>query len=107
MIKQIKQNIYGEIIEDIDIMVKCECGGVLNARVVGDKVEIYCYSCEFYCWIGIELLDDREFFWCMKAIRNAIFDYELRNQSYNFSNVKKIIDSYISIIDAYQKAISD
>jgi hypothetical protein len=104
-----KQNIYGEIIEDIDIMVKCECGGVLNAKIYDDKVEMFCESCGFDSWFGVELLDDKKFLGDMTLIKRAIDDFEEKNPNcdYDFTNAKKILSSYISVIESYIRAISD
>jgi hypothetical protein len=104
-----KQNIYGEIIRDVDIMVNCQCGGVLNAKIYDDKVEMFCESCGFDLWFGIELLDDKKFFNYLIMIRRAINDFEEKNpnHNYDFTRVKKTIDAYISVIETYIQAISD
>jgi hypothetical protein len=95
--------------QDIDIMTNCWCGGILNARICGDKVEIFCESCDFYSWFGAECLEDKKLLDYLCLIRRAISEFEEKNpnHNYDFSSVKKTIDSYVAVINAYRQAISD
>jgi hypothetical protein len=104
-----RKNIYGEIMQDIDIMTNCWCGGVLNTRILGDNVEMTCENCGFYSWFGVELLDDKKFLGYLRIIRRAIDDFEAKNPNcdYDFTNAKKILNAYISVIESYLQAISD
>jgi hypothetical protein len=104
-----RKNIYGEIVEEVDIMVNCSCGGVLNANIYDDKVEMRCESCGFDLWFGVELLDDKKFLGYLCLIRRAISDFEDKNpdSNYDFTNAKKIINAYVAVINAYRQAISD
>jgi hypothetical protein len=98
------KNIYGEIMQ-----VDCQCGGILNANIYDDKVEMFCESCGFDSWFGVELLDDKKFLGYLRIIRRAIDDFEAKNPNcyYDFTNAKRTLNAYISVIEAYIRAISD
>jgi hypothetical protein len=105
----IVKNIYGEIMQDVDIMVNCRCGGILNATIYDDKVKMVCENCEFDSWFGVELLDDKKFLEYLRIILRAIEDFETKNPNcnYDFTNAKRTLNAYISVIEAYIQAISD